>query len=87
MKQIVRQILLGLDCLHRICGVAHTGNILVEYKLLTANDMNADLAPTNILVDIQDQTLIPKYLEDTAAQQENLSISDDQPVPAPRIRV
>ncbi|RDW89992.1 CMGC protein kinase [Aspergillus mulundensis] len=53
---------LGLDFLHRDCGIIHT-----------------DLKPTNILLELDDPSAIPKYLSEVPARTD--SQSDDVPRP------
>lgn len=55
VKQIAKQILLGLDYMHRCCGVIHTGTILLMIALLPRIKLNSvDLKPENVLICIDD---------------------------------
>ena len=52
VKQIAKQILLGLDYMHRCCGVIHTGQSFFRpYSVLT---IPPDLKPENVLICIDD---------------------------------
>ncbi|GMG07471.1 unnamed protein product [Aspergillus oryzae var. brunneus] len=68
VKLIARQLLLGLDFLHRECGVIHTGmgivsNTFVLY-FLTGRIFPIDLKPTNILLELENpDRVISRYLE------------------------
>lgn len=58
VKQIAKQILLGLDYMHRCCGVIHTGTILFMMALLPRitirKSKSVDLKPENVLICIDD---------------------------------
>ncbi|KAE8308312.1 kinase-like domain-containing protein [Aspergillus transmontanensis] len=56
VKMIARQLLLGLDFLHRECGVIHTG-VIIFYNII----------PTNILLELEDpDRVISRYLEEVS---------------------
>jgi serine/threonine-protein kinase SRPK3 len=48
VKQIAKQVLLGLEYMHRCCGVIHTGAIHLRFHSYQ------DLKPENILICIDD---------------------------------
>ncbi|KFZ18072.1 hypothetical protein V501_01369 [Pseudogymnoascus sp. VKM F-4519 (FW-2642)] len=53
MKEVARQLLQGLDYLHRECGITHTGKAL-------------DLKPSNILLELDDsEAVVSRYVKQT----------------------
>jgi serine/threonine-protein kinase SRPK3 len=53
VRQIAKQILLGLDYMHRCCGVIHTGTSSIT-RLYLLTKAFADLKPENVLIAIDD---------------------------------
>lgn len=49
VKRITKQILFGLDYLHRLCGIVHTGEL--PSRLRGTKELQ-DLQPSNILVEL-----------------------------------
>jgi serine/threonine-protein kinase SRPK3 len=74
VKIIARQLLLGLDFLHRECGIIHTGIAMrCESPLTHYNSANygrhIDLKPTNILLELETpEETIEKYLSEIPAR-------------------
>lgn len=71
VRTIVRQLLLGLDFLHRECGIIHTGMVMRYQSPPTQNHganyhRHPDLKPTNILLELETpEETIDKYLTET----------------------
>ncbi|CRL23442.1 Calcium/calmodulin-dependent protein kinase II isoform [Penicillium camemberti] len=71
VRTIVRQLLLGLDFLHRECGIIHTGMAMRYQSPPTQNHSanyhrHPDLKPTNILLELETpEEPIEKYLTET----------------------
>jgi serine/threonine-protein kinase SRPK3 len=73
VKVIARQLLLGLDFLHRECGIIHTGmanpnisHLLYCWHLLI---LRIDLKPTNILLELENpNSTISHYLSEVPAR-------------------
>lgn len=71
VRTIVRQLLLGLDFLHRECGIIHTGMAMRYQSPPTQNHganyhRHPDLKPTNILLELETpEETIEKYLTET----------------------
>ena len=67
VKQIAKQILLGLDYMHRCCGVIHTGHSLSFLSYSCPNSLS-DLKPENVLICIDDvESIISAELATSSA--------------------
>jgi len=71
VRQIAKQILLGLDYMHRCCGVIHTGPFLFLFYFIPSffplvnltKHVHQDLKPENVLICIEDvETIISNEL-------------------------
>ena len=72
VKEVSRQLLQGLDFLHRECGIIHTGRLAMDCEcinidcgiwLIKTYD-NLDLKPSNILLELEDpETVVATYIE------------------------
>lgn len=90
VKQIAKQILLGLDYMHRCCGVIHTGafDSYVLPREQVTDPWLVDLKPENVLICIDDvEAVISSELASSLAQPLSPSNADptdpSKPYPAP----
>ena len=68
VKQIAKQILLGLDYMHRCCGVIHTGEFFLRYSSIFVPTFSSDLKPENVLICIDDvESIISAELATSSA--------------------
>src|ERR1700722_6692583 len=72
VRQIAKQVLLGLDYMHRCCGVIHTGALSRHHPFppfkRQYNAVTVDLKPENVLICIDDvETIIHTELQASAA--------------------
>lgn len=69
VRSITRQLLLGLDFLHRDCGIIHTGTYMtmdLKNAKYAEKDNSIDLKPTNILLELENpQENVSTYISET----------------------
>ena len=72
VKTITRQLLLGLDFLHRECGIIHTGTIVYPFHMSHVLVLTEpDLKPSNILLELENpEQTITKYLSEVPIRTE-----------------
>ena len=65
LKAILRYVLKGLDYLHSECHIIHTGNLLAgkAQSRLKADTGDVDLKPGNILVELENEGVIERYIQ------------------------
>ena len=77
MKEVARQLLQGLDVLHRECGIIHTGSWILEYRgflshtrnLLMIAHKNTDQKPSNKLFELEySEAVISRYPDSTSVR-------------------
>ncbi|CAK4034952.1 Oxalate decarboxylase [Lecanosticta acicola] len=73
MKQITRQLLLGLEFLHNSCRVIHTGAIILRPLRVPANSI-VDLQPSNVCFEIT-QTEIDRIAQGASADEVTTTIT------------
>lgn len=64
LKITVQMILHGLDYLHSDCQIIHTGISAPRWIIAAASDRQADLKPDNVLVKIEDPTILERDVRD-----------------------
>ncbi|KAF7377454.1 hypothetical protein MSAN_00167100 [Mycena sanguinolenta] len=83
VKQIAKQVLLGLDYMHRYCGVIHTGEVLHHRSFDSGLPPAVDLKPENVLIYIPDvESVIQAELTlPSPSSSSSLSTSHQPPPP------